>query len=131
MAHAHPPTPFPKPLRWALLAPLAGFVLGMIVLPALFAPILPDKILKSSSLAVIAMSGLIELIAVPVALFMLLRGGPYVTRGNIVITLVASMCALPVVRISMGRHTPAWGDCPFTSISRSCLSFSAVRAVMS
>jgi hypothetical protein len=85
--------PFPKILRWALLAPFAAFALAM-CLPAFFSPILPDQFLKGAALVLIAAAGLVELLAVPVALFMLLRGGPYVTLGNVVITLLA---AIPLV----------------------------------
>jgi hypothetical protein len=90
MSHVYSPMPFPRMLRWALLAPVAVFLLAMFV-PALFSPIIPDNFAKGAFLALIAAAGLVELIAVPVALFMLLRGGPYVTLGNVVITVLAAI----------------------------------------
>ena len=84
--------PFPRLLRWALLAPLAGFALAML-LPALLSVLLPGDILKSASVLLLALSALVELLALPVAVFLLVRGDPYVTTGNVVTTLFA---ALPV-----------------------------------
>jgi len=90
MSHAYSPMPFPRALRWALLAPLAVFLLAMF-LPTLFSSIVPDKFLKSASLALIIAAGLVELIAVPVALFTLLRAGHYVTLGNVAMTVLAAI----------------------------------------
>jgi hypothetical protein len=82
--------PFPRILRWTLLAPVVAFALAVIA-PKLFSPVLSDNFLKGAFLAITAAAGLVELFAVPAALFMLLRGGPYVTLGNVLITLVAAI----------------------------------------
>jgi hypothetical protein len=82
--------PFPNLLRLALLVPFAAVVLAMIA-PAFLSPIVPADFLKGAALVLVAAAGLVELFAVIVALFLLLRDGSYATPGNIVITLVASI----------------------------------------
>ncbi len=90
MSRIAPPTPFPKILRWALLAPVAAFALAIVV-PKLLAPALPENFVKGAFLATMLVAGLVELFAVPVAIFMLLRRRPYVTPANVVITLAAAI----------------------------------------
>ena len=48
-------------------------------------------------LAAAAGAGLVELIAVPIAIFLLVRVGPYVTAMNIAMTMVA---AIPVLLLA-------------------------------
>ena len=70
--------PFPLALRWALLGPFAGFLSAM-VLPLMLTVVLPDNMAKGVALVLIAASGLVELFAVPVAIFLLL----FATFGRI------------------------------------------------
>ena len=84
--------PFPLWLRWALLAPLAALALGM-VLATLLSGLLPGNTVKSVALLLYAGSGVVELLAVPVALFLLVRGDPYLTKGNILMTMAAAIPA--------------------------------------
>jgi hypothetical protein len=82
--------PFPLALRWALLGPFAGFACAM-VLPLMLSVVLPSNTAKGVALVLIAASGLVELFAVPVAIYLLLRGAPYLTLGNAVITVIAAL----------------------------------------
>jgi hypothetical protein len=73
---------FPLAVQRALWIPLALFPLGFVVPKGLF-------------VCIAAVVG--ELVAVPVAAFLLMQNSAYRTRGNFTLTLVASLLLLPAM----------------------------------
>lgn len=85
-------------LRWALLGPFGVFFL------AWFAAVLgkdapESKILNGVLVVTTGGAALVEVIAIPVAIFLLVRDAPrYTTPGNVAMTLAA---ALPVLILAL------------------------------
>ena len=86
--------PFPRILRWALLGPVAIFALSWLV----------AIVTKGNNetagfwLAVTGVAAVIEIIAVPAAIFLLVsRASRYGSVGNILMTLVAVLPILPAL----------------------------------
>ena len=86
--------PFPRLLRWALLGPVAIFALSWLV----------AIVTKGNNetagfwLAVTGVAALVEIIAVPTAIFLLLsRASRYGSVGNVLMTLVGALPIVPAV----------------------------------
>ena len=81
--------PFPRILRWALLGPFAAFVAAYL-LALLGKDATGDKLFGEVLIVTTFAVALVEVVAVPVAIFLLVRGG-YVTVANIATTLAAAI----------------------------------------
>jgi ABC-type arginine/histidine transport system permease subunit len=79
--------PFPLLLRWALLGPLALFAL-FVVFGFFLGPL--SNVGKGIILAAFATAVLTELIAVPFAIFLIVRDWYYRSTVNVFITLAAA-----------------------------------------
>ena len=100
MGEASTARPFPPLLIAALGAPLVLFALGLLI-----------GVLSKSALAMIfwILGVGLELVAIPIAIFMLLRGG-YRRPLNIVITLLA---AIPPAIVALAAFTFFFGHVHF------------------
>jgi hypothetical protein len=91
--------PFPKLLRRALLWPFAVFAAGYL-LALLGKQGQESKVLGGLWLVATAGAALVELIAVPAAVVLLVRDAPRYTSGrNILLTLVAGLPVLVILLI--------------------------------
>jgi hypothetical protein len=88
--------PFPRSLRWALLGPFAVFAATyLLAMAAKGGP--ESKVLNGVWLLLTGAAALVEIVAVPTAIFLLIRDAPrYTTLGNILMTLAS---ALPILVI--------------------------------
>ena len=83
--------PFPRWLRWALRGPFAVFAIAW-VLAVLGKDGPESKVLNGIFLVAIGGAGLAAVIAVPVAIFLLVRDARrYASFGNIAMTLAATV----------------------------------------
>ena len=83
--------PFPPWLRWALLGPF-GVFFAAYVLALLGKGGQESKILNGVLLVATGGAALVEIVAVPTAIFLLVRDAPrYTTAGNIAMTLAAGL----------------------------------------
>ena len=90
--------PFPRLVRYALMGPFGVFAAAY-VLALLGKGGQESKILNSILLIATAGAALVELLAVPTAIILLVRDAPrYTSVANIVLTLLA---ALPIVLVSL------------------------------
>ena len=90
--------PFPPLLRWALLAPFGVFFSAWVA-AVLGKDAAESKILNGVLVVATGAAALVEVIAIPVALFLLVRDAPrYVTLGTVAMTLAA---ALPVAILAV------------------------------
>ena len=86
--------PFPRLLRWALVAAVGMFAVA----------ILSHKLLGGAKHFVAGLwmaGGLTALVAVPAAVFLMLRDGHYVCARNIVLTLLATIPMAMVIFLAM------------------------------
>ena len=86
--------PFPRLLRWALLGPVAIFALSWSV--AIMTKGNNDT--AGFWLAVTGVAAVIEIVAVPIAVFLLLRrAARYGSVGNVLMTLAGALPIVPAV----------------------------------
>ena len=90
--------PFPPLLRWALLGPFGVFLFAWFA--ALLGKDAPEsKVLNGVLVVATGGAAVVEVIAIPIALFFLVRDAPrYVTVSNVAMTVAA---ALPVVILTI------------------------------
>ena len=88
--------PFPRIVRWALLGPFVLFAAAF-VFALLGKDSQPNRILNAMLVFSTLAAAMVEVLAVPVALFLLVRDGRYVSWGNVGLTLAA---AIPVVLVA-------------------------------
>ena len=93
------PEPFPKLLRYALLGPFAVFAVAYVL--ALAGKAGPEStILNGVLLLFTGAAALVEIVAVPAAIVLLVRDAPrYTTAGNILMTIAAGLPLVAVLLI--------------------------------
>src|SRR5512141_520080 len=89
--------PFPRPLRWALLAPFVAFA-AMYLAAMSGVRLGADPAFRILGIVLWLGGAVTELIAVPIALYLLLRGGSHLTWGNATLTALG---AIPLVAVAM------------------------------
>ena len=91
--------PFPKLVRWGLLGPFAVFAAVWFL--AVLAKDSPDsKVLNGIFLFATAGAAIVEIVAIPVAILLLVRDAPrYTSVGNIAMTLAAAVPILLVLLV--------------------------------
>ena len=91
--------PFPKLLRYALLGPFAVFAVAYVLALAGKGG-QESKILNGVLLVSTGAAALVEIVAVPTAIVLLVRDAPrYTTAGNILMTLAAGLPLVAVLLI--------------------------------
>ena len=91
--------PFPKLLRYALLGPFAVFFAAY-VLALLGKDSQQSQLFSGLWLLLTGAAALVEIIAVPTAIVLLIRDAPrYTTAGNILMTLAAGLPLVVVLLI--------------------------------
>ena len=91
--------PFPRILRWALLGPFAVFAAAYLLALAGKGG-QESKVLNGVLLLSTGAAALVEIVAVPTAIILLVRDAPrYTSAGNILMTLAAGLPLLAVLLI--------------------------------
>jgi len=89
--------PFPRLLRWALLVPFAVFAVAYLLALAGKSG-QESKVLNGVLMISTAAAALVEIVAVPMAIVLLVRDSPrYTTAANIMMTLAAAVPILLVL----------------------------------